>query len=78
MTHPTEPLHHARQRGLEDYIDRDGRFHRYYTGLDYALCGELVGRMDPALVPLCPTCVFRMDPPPPAPPWRPRQAPRVS
>ena len=31
MTHPTERLRHARQRGLEDYTDRDGRLHSYYV-----------------------------------------------
>ena len=46
MTHPTERLRHARQRGLEDYTDRDGQLHRYYVALDYALCGERVGRRE--------------------------------
>ena len=42
MTHPTEPLRHARQRGLEDYTDRDGQIHRYYQFGDLVLCGERV------------------------------------
>ena len=90
MSYPTEPLRHARQPGLEDYTDRDGRVHRYYQYGDYAMCGKRVlarhtlphsdfrslmdlqndAQMDPALVPLCPRCIDRVDPPPPARPWR--------
>lgn len=47
-----------------------------YEGFRMLMDIQKAGRMDPATVPLCEICIVRVDPPPQAPPWRPRRSRR--
>ena len=83
MTTRPERLRHARQQGLDDYYSfQDYAMCGERVGardslpyVDFRKLAEVqnADQLDPALIPLCPRCIDRMDPPTQRPPWRRRR-----